>query len=174
MHSVSCSFRPPSISPSFQRCSDLILLLYRSPERYVKASSWLRYYLNSVSCSSCSSSEGEMTSKASGPLIDVTSGGRYSGQKLKLLIGALQSKTESNVIADEFKVRWYGFLPNLCIICDRNQGQNFLQLNFMLFIFIIIVIIILLSSFPPQLLSIRYIRTNIPATDPSLAHFCFK
>jgi hypothetical protein len=45
-----------------------------------------------------------MAVKASGPLIDVISGGKYTGHKLKMLIGALKSKIESNLIADEFKV----------------------------------------------------------------------
>ena len=53
-----------------------------------------------------SSSEGEMLSTLNRPrLVDVISGGKYSGHKLKMLIGALQTKLNSNAPTEEFKVR---------------------------------------------------------------------
>ncbi|XP_020916558.2 tyrosine-protein phosphatase non-receptor type 13 isoform X2 [Exaiptasia diaphana] len=50
-----------------------------------------------------SSSEGEMIANPNKPLVDVISGGRYTGHKLKMLIGALQTKLNSNGPSDEFK-----------------------------------------------------------------------
>lgn len=45
-----------------------------------------------------------MIANPSKPLVDVISGGRYTGHKLKMLIGAIQTKLNSNAPSDEFKV----------------------------------------------------------------------